>query len=356
MGGGMKRFGKHIAGVFLVSSAIAFSLLINSCPNPMLDAVKQEVEAYQQGTTEEESTTENDGSTGNAEIPVPKYPSPEDGAISSDTTPLLNWQANSEAAGYHIQINTANDFTGSMIADDNTLTSAAYQVTTPLSNNTTYYWKVRIKNEDDIWGNWSITWSFTIDITLQIPTNPFPSNGSSIMDTTPLLVWEDIEGASGYHIQVNIAENFSGTVIAEENSVLQSEYQISTLLANNTTYYWRVRVKNEDGVFDDWSSTWSFTIDITPPITPNPDNGASITNNTPLLDWEDVTGASDYHVQVNMNSTFTGSVIVDDNSLISSQYQIVSDLSSINITYYWRVKVKNEDGVWGDWSSTWGFT
>lgn len=52
----MKRSVRYIAGVFLLLGAFAFSLLINSCPNPMLDAVKKEVEAYQQGKTEETET------------------------------------------------------------------------------------------------------------------------------------------------------------------------------------------------------------------------------------------------------------------------------------------------------------
>ena len=206
-----------------------------------------------------------------------------------------------------------------------------------------------------MWGGWSTVWSFTIDITLEVPANPSPPSRSSTTDTTPLLDWEDITSASAYHIQVNTAEDFNGTVIADDYSLTESQYQIGTVLTDNTTYYWRVRIKNEDGIPGEWSSTWSFTVDIAPPVTPSPQDGANITDNTPLLDWEDIAGAIGYHIQVNTNSSFTGTFIADNSNLTLSEFQVGSTLNK-NTTYYWRVKIKNEDGIWGNWSNTWSFT
>jgi len=302
-----------------------------------------------------ESPSYNSSDSSYSTISGPKYPSPSDGSAISDATPLLNWEDVSGASGYHIQVSTSNSFTYDVIVDNSSLTASQYQVISPLSNNTTYYWRVRVKNADGVWGDWSSTWSFTVDITLQVPANPSPPSGSSIIDTTPLLDWEDIIGVETYHIQVSTDSTFDIVDTVNDDTIIQSEYQISTLLSNNITYYWRVRVKNEDGIWGDWCSTWDFTVDIEPPANPvSPLDGNLIIDTTPLLDWEDIIGATTYHIQVSTGLDF-GVTIVDNDILTESKYQIITTLTD-KTTYYWRVKIKNEDGVWGDWSSTWSFT
>jgi hypothetical protein len=94
--------------------------------------------------------------------------------------------------------------------------------------------------------------------------SPSPSSGSTITDTTPLLDWEEIEDAISYHIQVNTDPGFAGDVIVDDSALQTSEYSITKVLTNNTTYYWRVRIKNVDGDWSDWSDTWNFTVAITP--------------------------------------------------------------------------------------------
>ncbi len=97
-------------------------------------------------------------------------------------------------------------------------------------------------------------------IAMAIQQNPSPSNGSTIIDATPLLDWEDVASAAGYHIQVNTYIGFAGTVIANVDTLTASQYPITAALLDNTTYYWHVKIKNEDGVWGDWSSTWSFYV------------------------------------------------------------------------------------------------
>ena len=50
------------------------------------------------------------------------------------------------------------------------------------------------------------------------------------------------------------------------------------------------------------------------PYTPDPTN-----DTTPTLNWQDVPGASAYHIQIDNDANF-GNPIVDDNSLIESTY------------------------------------
>ena len=289
------------------------------------------------------------------DLTVPQNPSPSNGSAIIDTTPLLGWEVMESATGYHIEVNTDSGFTGTVIADDDTLNASPleYLITGALSDNTTYYWHVKIKNEDGVWGDWSSTWSFAIDIAP--PTTPSPSNDSTIIETTPLLDWEDVASATGYHIEVNTNNSFTGTVIANDDTLTASQYPITGALSDNTTYYWHVKTKNEDGVWGDWSSTWSFSVDMEEPTTPSPSNGSTIIDTTPLLDWEDVTGASGYHIQVNTASNFSGTTIADDDTLTPSEYQVTTVLDYFT-TYYWRVRIKDSNDVFGDWSSTWSFS
>jgi hypothetical protein len=75
---------------------------------------------------------------------------------------------------------------------------------------------------------------------------------------------------------------------------------------------------------------------------------------TPLLDWEDITGAAGYHVQVSENIGFVDPLEIDDSTLAVSQYQVTTTLTR-EITCYWHVKTKNDDGLWSAWSSPWSF-
>ena len=91
------------------------------------------------------------------------------------------------------------------------------------------------------------------------------------------------------------------------------------------------------------------------PFACSPPSGSTTSYTTPLLKWEDVTGASGYHVQVATNSSFTGPLVDEDNTLTASHYHVTPTLTR-GETYYWHVKTKNDDGLWSDWSNTWSFT
>ena len=291
--------------------------------------------------------------TVDVDMSVPWYPSPSNGSTIIDTTPPLDWEDVLGAIGYHVQVNTNNSFTGTSIADDTTLIQSDYQVGTPLSNNTIYYWRVKIKNTDGVWGDWSSIWEFSVE--LEIPSSPSPSSGSTICNTTPLLDWEDISSTDGYHIQVSEVIDFSSAIIESHDTLAasESEYQIVTPLANNTTYYWRVKIKDTNSIWGDWSSVWSFNVDIGFPVLLSPSNGSVTTDTTPTFDWQDFSGASGYQIQIDNDSDFS-SPVVNDNTLSISTFTPASNLSEA--TYYWHVKVKESNEIWGDWCNTWNFT
>jgi len=76
--------------------------------------------------------------------------------------PAFRWRALSEATAYHIQIASDISFTGIILGVD--VADTAYAPNQAL-NNGTYYWRVRAKNDRNIWGDWSDAsiWTFKIN-------------------------------------------------------------------------------------------------------------------------------------------------------------------------------------------------
>lgn len=91
---------------------------------------------------------------------------------------------------------------------------------------------------------------------------------------------------------------------------------------------------------------------LTGPSLLSPKNKATNVSTTPTLDWSDVTGASQYEVQVATDSGFSN-VVASINNLTSSQWTVTPTLSS-STTYFWRARALNPCGQ-GPWSKTSSF-
>lgn len=92
-----------------------------------------------------------------------------------------------------------------------------------------------------------------------------------------------------------------------------------------------------------------------PPAAPNlisPANNATNVSLIPTLSWSP--NGLNYHLQVSTNSGFSN-IIVEQNSLPFSNYQIQTGNLSSNTIYYWRVASINEFGE-GGFSSAFSFT
>jgi hypothetical protein len=72
-----------------------------------------------------------------------------------------------------------------------------------------------------------------------------------------------------------------------------------------------------------------------------------------LLDWDDVTAAITYHIQVDQDPGF-GSPDIDE-QFSPDQSEYLAEGLLHETLYYWRVRVENECG-WGNWSPSWQFT
>ncbi|MBI9103948.1 MAG: choice-of-anchor D domain-containing protein [Spirochaetales bacterium] len=182
--------------------------------------------------------------------------SPEDLAVITDTTPLLNWVDTTDTKQYQIQINEAETFDGVMIADDNSVTESEYLLTTILTNKRTYYWRLKKLNNEDAWSTWSGVRKFTIRLGVPVTTQ----TGTRLYTSaTPTLEWAGIPEARYYHLQLKTEYPLpNGEIIQETANLIDPGYTTSTLPPDKLGYSWRVRIINDDGVASDWSEYWGF--------------------------------------------------------------------------------------------------
>jgi predicted outer membrane repeat protein len=179
------------------------------------------------------------------------------------------------------------------------------------------------------------------------PTLLSPASGASCQPPSGILDWEDAQSAVSYEVQLGTS---CGT--GPSYQVTSSQYAYSGL-SPGTTYSWRVRLKAACGVWGPYSNCLSFTtgpVPLSPPALLSPADGATCLATTGSLDWNDVTGANGYRVQ--MGLVCGGSSATTDVTGSGMNY---SGLEA-GRTYYWRVATKDLCGNYGAYSTCWLFT
>jgi hypothetical protein len=295
--------------------------------------------------------------TTSAGVPsAPNLVSPANGATNVSATPTMDWDVSSGANQYRIQISTNSSFSTTVV-DVAGITNSQYVVQTgALNNGVQYYWRVNATGTGGTSG-WSSVWNFTtIAGAPAAPLLVYPTNGSANISPTVALDWSDVPLAETYNVQVSLSPTFS-SIVYDQGGITTSTYTMpSGILSGLTMYYWRVNATNVGGT-GDWSNIWGFTTAIAPPAAPvlvAPSNGATNVSTYPLLDWNNVSGAQTYRVQVSTTSSFSTTVINVAN-LTTSQYQVNPGVLQYNTTYYWRVNATNAGGT-GLYSQSWSFT
>lgn len=94
-----------------------------------------------------------------AVLGIPKLDSPAADATIESTTPAMRWFKAHLATKYDLQVSADNNFSDLAVSKTG-LADTAYVVTETLSDQTTYFWRVRAANSDGF-GNWSVVRSFT---------------------------------------------------------------------------------------------------------------------------------------------------------------------------------------------------
>ncbi len=271
-----------------------------------------------------------------AQISPPVLAYPQNG---SEVDPVYNlrlgWHHVSGAQTYQYQFDRYSGFPQNPTSS-NTGTLADTSVGVIFSDPNlaagVWYWRVRAKDANSVWGGWSDVWTFNV-----VPGTPTawltnPKDGSS-WTSSPFVAWQSNKLVD---LQVATDVNFANLVI-NQTGLTGSAYQ--TNLASNT-YYWRVRPQGGN-----WTPAWSFSVNLPPipipdiPTLTSPANGYSSTA-SPLLSWNPSVNATSYDMQVATDVNFV-SLVINQTGLVNTNYQ--TNLSPN--TYYWRVSATNSSGT-----------
>ena len=259
-----------------------------------------------------------------------------------------NWNVSLSASGYRLDVATDIGFgDGTFVAgfQDIDVAAVTTYLVTGLSANTTYYYRVRAYN-----GSGTSESSGTITQTTASPA-PVANTASLTTQTSFNANWNESVGATGYYLDVATSSGFtSGTYVTgyqnlDVGNVLT--FSINSNLLEGTTYYYRVRAYNANGI-----SISSNTINLTTaPGNPIATTATSITSTSFNANWNAVAGASGYRLDVSTNSGFGAGTFVagyenkDIGNVITST--VNTNLIS-GITYYYRVKAYNTGGTSGN--------
>lgn len=320
-----------------------------------------------------------------------------------DTKPEFRAQFDDADSGetgvyYEIEVNTASDFTGTVMWDTGLQSMTAvssgsycpevtYGSTDLAIDGTKYYWRIRFGDNFDTVGSWSATAEFTMNNppTVTLLTTESETNPKKIYDMTPEFSgqFNDLDsGATGnsYEIDVNTASDFSGTVmwngiktamtpISSGSRSPEISYAGTTLTSNGQIYYWRMKMWDSADTESAWSSTGSFRTTVVPSkptglLLDGQTNPLSFDSLTPTMSavYTDLNedDASYYEIEVNSNNTFTGTVMWDTGKLSTT---VSSGTRSPNYTYggtalsgetgtryYWRIRFWDVDDTVSEWS------
>jgi len=187
---------------------------------------------------------------------------PMDGGLFILGSSELQWQyasADCNPEGYRAEISTDNTFATGVFGATTTMpNSMGWPI--PLTQGTTYYWRVRA-TVGATEGPWSPIRSFTVVSActlsdLAVPVPLFPEEGHEFWFDAPAYQWiypGSACAAEGYHLQVSDDPAFS-TLEVDLADNDPSTMRIPTVnLANCSAHYWRVagRAGGVDGPFSD---------------------------------------------------------------------------------------------------------
>ena len=287
--------------------------------------------------------------------PTPARPiqeEPRHKFLTNINTLELSWAVVDYAAAYHVQIATSSRFT-TIVEEMDDLADITYS-TGALADGG-YYWRVRAKNENGIYGYWSSTRYFIVDTTPPlVPVLRSPSNSSTVSGT-PKFRWYTVSGARYYQFEYSaIDSDPENTYLYRSGEISSYYYRPPTMEATNT-YYWFVRVRDKADNWSDWSEAYQVTVEpSTPPrvVLDAPASKYATDEDTFDLSWNGVDYGYVYEIQIDNSSRFR-----------SPEYTYESDVEELSKTvgpitpgrWYWRVRARNEYGVYGSWSKTYYF-
>jgi hypothetical protein len=268
-------------------------------------------------------------------ITVPNAPNMSSSTSVTATGFTANWTAVTNAQSYRIDVSLFSNFATRLTDYDNLTVNGTSQPIIGLTAGTTYYVQVRAVNS----AGTSADSDFATQITL--PGVPNMSSSTSVTATGFTANWTAVSSATSYILQVSTATGLGfNSQIIQTISNVNSTSQAITGLNAGTTYYVRVRAVNGTGQGGNSNPVTQRTL-------PDAPTGLSITSVTATgftANWNAVTSAQRYRLDVSLFSNFATRLTDYDNLTVNGTSQPITGLTA-GTTYY--VQVRAENGAQG---------
>ncbi len=264
-------------------------------------------------------------------------------SLLTSTSFSANWNASVGVTGYYLDVATDNGFTSFVATFNNKDVSnvTTYSVS-GLSGGNTYYYRVKAYN-----GSGASVNSGTIT-TITLPSSPVATAASAFAETSFSANWNSVTGATGYRLDISTDSGFgAGSFVTNFNDKDVSgvtTYSI-TGLTGGTSYFYRVRAYNVNGTSANSNSITALTI----PIVPTATAATLVVETSFSANWNSVTGATKYYLDVSTSSGFgVGTFVAGYQDLDVSNVTTYSITSlTANTNYYYRVRAYNPSGTSG---------
>jgi hypothetical protein len=225
------------------------------------------------------------------------------------------------------------------------------QLITGLINNVTYYFGVKVRDENS--NNWSGV-NINTGTSFGMPFNHSPSSFSlvspltgTVVVSTPVLVWTqsvdpDTDDSVVYKVFVSSVQDFS--VMSVYPGISVSSMNVATQLVENAAYWWKVSAQDTDGI-QVWSDTKSFVVNFMnePPTSFGlvyPMFGQNVNSVSINLVWDssidpDINDTVSYKLYYSYDSWLSSTVV----SVNTTGYLVNGLLESK--TYHWYVEARD---------------
>lgn len=176
---------------------------------------------------------------------------------------------------------------------------------------------------------------------ITVSTTPVAASASAFSQTAFNANWGAVTGAASYQLDVATDNLFAGILVAYNNLSVAGTTQAVTGLTAGVTYYYRVRAVNAGGT----SANSNVITAITVPGSPTATAATTLTASSFFANWNAVTGATGFRIDV---GTTSGGTDVLNNFDVGNvvTYNVTGLLAGTN--YYFQVRAYNANGTSGN--------
>lgn len=191
---------------------------------------------------------------------VPILASPSNKSSNQPTLLRLKWSSSIGADSYKIQVSSDSTFNSTFAENKSGVTDTSDSISTALSQNTLYYWRVNATNSAAT-SIWSDIWNFMTVV--PVPTKVSivsPANAASVVVDSVNIIWsKSTPNVDNYCLELS-ADSLFANIISSDSTITDTS-KICKGLTNKTTYWFHVTAHNSSG-WGSFSDARKFTVNI----------------------------------------------------------------------------------------------